>query len=145
MSTTQVKRENGHATDGVLRAINEIAISNAQLRSLRERGVQSSTSISSQESRCGQAEKGRARFRTCSRAGPLATAEPVQGGGGPGASTNGSRRRSPFARSAFSGRANAAGDHDPFSAVFARLRKRGSADQVGLGCVFRFCPGAFVP
>jgi siroheme synthase len=30
MSITQVKREKGHATDGVLRAINEIAISNAQ-------------------------------------------------------------------------------------------------------------------
>jgi hypothetical protein len=29
MSTTQVKRENGHATDGIRRAINEIAISNA--------------------------------------------------------------------------------------------------------------------
>lgn len=30
MSTTQAKREKGHATDGVVRAINEIAISNAQ-------------------------------------------------------------------------------------------------------------------
>jgi hypothetical protein len=30
MSTTQAKREKGHAMDDVLRAINEIAISNAQ-------------------------------------------------------------------------------------------------------------------